>query len=163
MPSKTLSVVIPDRVLTNIRKRARQAKRTVEAEIVSLLTEAVNGANGPMHKNPGRVRKTKPTKTNAIAEVEETLPPDIEAAIAEVEQLDDIGKLREAVVPLMKPKQAKRLEALNRKAQDEGLTDAEERERDELLHLYDKSMVVRATALAELHKRGVDVNELIAS
>jgi hypothetical protein len=105
-------------------------------------------------------RNGKPAVSSALET--ETLPPDIEAAIAEVEKLDDIGKLREAVVPLMKPKEVKRLEALNRKAQDIGLTDDEESERDDLSHLYDKSMIVRATALAELHKRGEDVNKLIA-
>lgn len=161
MPSKTLSVIVPDRVLTRIRNRARKAKRTVEAEIVSLLTEAVNGANGATHKT-SRTTNKKAIKTKPHDVVEEQLPPDIDAAIAEVERLDDIDKLREAVVPLMKPKQAKRLADLNYKAQDTGLTDAEERERDELLHLYEKSMIVRATALAELHKRGVDVSEFVA-
>ena len=56
---------------------------------------------------------------------------------------------------------ASSLEALNRKAQSKGLTDVEERERDELLHVYEKSMVVRSAVLAELHKRGIDVSKLI--
>jgi hypothetical protein len=30
-----------------------------------------------------------------------------------------------------------------------------------LLHIYDKSMLVRAAVMAELHKRGVNVAELI--
>jgi hypothetical protein len=70
------------------------------------------------------------------------------AEIARIEQLDEKG-LREAVQPIPKLKQAERLAALNRKAQDEGLTKAEEKERDELLAIYEESVVVRATALAE--------------
>ena len=136
MSAKSLTIAVPETLLKQLRARARQAKRSVDSEVVNLLNDAISA--------------------------EERLPPDIEAAIADVERLDEAG-LRRAVVPLMKPKQAKRLEALNYKEQDEGLTPAEQEEREKLSHLYDKSMIVRATALAELHKLGVDVNELIAS
>ena len=82
-------------------------------------------------------------------------------AMAKIERLGT-AELYEAVKPLMTAKQTKRVAALNRKAQDEGLSDAEENERNELLHVYDKPVLVRSAALAELHKRGVNVNELIA-
>jgi hypothetical protein len=59
-------------------------------------------------------------------------------------------------------KQAERLADLNRKAPDECLTVREEQERDRLLDVYEKAIVVRAKAMAELHKRGVDVSEVLA-
>ena len=37
-----------------------------------------------------------------------------------------------------------------------------EAERDRLLHVYNKSVLVRGAALAELKKRGVDVSDLTA-
>jgi len=134
MSSQTLTIALPEAVVKQIRKRAKRAKRSLEAEVVGLLTNAIGSESG--------------------------LPADIEKAIAGVAELDDRA-LRAAVKPIMTPKQSKRLAALNYKAQDEGLTAAERLERAELLHVYDKSMLVRAAALAELHKRGVDVSALI--
>jgi hypothetical protein len=89
------------------------------------------------------------------------LPPDISEALARVEHLD-AKELRQAVIPEISRQQSDRLADLNRKAQDDGLSKAEEVERDELLHLYEKSIVVRAKALAELRRRGVDISDLIA-
>jgi plasmid stability protein len=135
MPTNTLTVKVPQELLARLRDRARQSKRTVDAEVVDLLTDAIGE--------------------------EEALPADIVEAMAAVERLDDKA-LREALSPLMTRKQAKRFADLNRKAQDAGLTVAERREQDELLHVYDKSMLVRAAVMAELKKRGVNVAELIA-
>jgi len=160
MPSSTISVAVPQRVLAQIRKRARQAKHTVEAEVVHLLTEALTGANGAVREKSKPKRK-KPLETEAASDADEALPPDIEAAIAGLKEFDE-AKLREAAEDVLSTKEVRRLETLNRKAQNEGLTAAEKTERDELSHRYEKAMVVRATALAELHKRGVDVADLIA-
>ncbi len=134
MASSTLTVKLPPEVLTRLRDRARRSKRSVEAEVVDLLIDAVGEG--------------------------EALPPDIEEAIAAVALLDDRA-LRKAVKPIMTKKQANRLAELNYKAQDSGLTAAEKVEQDELLHVYDKTMLVRAAVMAELHKRGVNVAELI--
>ncbi|MBO0698002.1 MAG: hypothetical protein J2P46_06395 [Zavarzinella sp.] len=92
---------------------------------------------------------------------EDALPADIAAAVARAGSLDDRA-LREAMKPLLTPKQARRLAELNYKAQDKGLTAAERAEQSALAHLADKSKVVRAAVMAELRKRGVDVANLIA-
>lgn len=135
MSAKSLTVAVPESLFKQIRTRAKQAKRTVEAEVVTLLSEAVSDVD--------------------------RLPPDIVEVLANVEHLDDAA-LRDAIIPILTKKQAKRLAALNYKAQDDGLTDAEELERDELLQVADKSMILSAAVLAELRKRGVDVSKLIA-
>src|SRR5262249_16276156 len=109
----------------------------------------------------GQARSAEHSKA-ADSKDDEALAPDIAEAVGRVEKLDNDGLLR-AARPAMSGKQLKRLAGLNRKAQDDGLSAAEERERDELLHAYEKAMVVRATALAELRKRGVDISDLIAA
>jgi hypothetical protein len=107
--------------------------------------------------NKARTRKPRAPSANGNGE----LAPDIAEALARLDRLDTPG-LREAATPLITPKQAGRLADLNRKAQDTGLSDKEEQERDRLLHVYEKAMVVRAKVLAELHKRGEDISEFVA-
>jgi hypothetical protein len=155
MPSRSLTVTLPEPLLERIRGRARRAKRTVEAEVVRLLGEAVAaGGNG----SANGAKKLQTDRPKTAAPEEGLLPPDIEEAMARVESLDDRA-LRKAVKPLMTRKQADRLAELNRKAQDEGLSAADEAESDRLLHVYDKSVLVRGAAMAELKKRGVDVSD----
>jgi len=135
MPSQTLTVSVPDEVLSRIRDRARQAKRTIEAEVVNLLADATSA--------------------------EDCLPPDIEAAVAAIGSLDEPA-LRVAARSRLSKKESARLAALHHKRQKDGLTRAEDRERRELMHRYEKAVAIRATALAELHQRGVDVTDFVA-
>jgi plasmid stability protein len=187
MATQKLTVALPDGLLARIRDRARRANRSVEAEVLDLLsaalppdpTQPADLAKAPRAagKRP-RTPRTDRVESNgpgagdrprsagrpeaAGSRDEEALPADIAAAVAGVASLDDRA-LREAMKPLMTPKQAKRLAALNYKAQDKGLTTAERAEQSELVHTADKSMIVRAAVMAELRKRGVDVAELIAT
>lgn len=135
MPAHTLTVSVPENLFKHIRTRAKVSKRSLEAEVLNLLTEAISD--------------------------EDVLPPNIATAIAGISALDDRALLK-AVKPIITTKQTKRLAELNYKAQDEGLTEAEKIEQRELLQIADTSMVVRAAVLAELHKRGVDVSEYTA-
>jgi len=52
MRSNSVTVDIPDNLLKRIRARARKAKRTVEAEVVSLLSDAVASAPATKKKTP---------------------------------------------------------------------------------------------------------------
>jgi hypothetical protein len=135
MPSQTLTVSVPDEVLARLRDRARQAKRKVEAEVVSLPADATSA--------------------------EDPLPPDIEAAVSAIGSLDEAA-LRVAAQSRLSKKESARLVALHHKRQKDGLTRAEDKERRELMHRYEKAAAIRATALAELHRRGVDVAEFVA-
>jgi hypothetical protein len=160
MPAKPLTVTLPEPLLERIRGRARRSKRTVEAEVVQILSEAVAaGGNGSANGAVGKRSRSGHGKNRGPEE--DALPPDIEEAMARVELLDERA-LRKAVKPLMTKKQADRLAELNRQAKNEGLSDEEEAERDRLLHVYNKSVLVRGAALAELKKRGVDVSDLTA-
>jgi Arc-like DNA binding domain len=61
MSPKPLSVAVPETLLKRIRSRARRAKRTVEAEVIQLLTDAVS-AEDAVHSNGSLlpVAKKKP-------------------------------------------------------------------------------------------------------
>jgi hypothetical protein len=159
MPASPLTVTLPEPLLKQIRGRARRSKRSVEAEVVRLLSEAVS-AGHPGSANGSAAPPARDRPAVAPAE-DEAVPADNAEAVARVRALNDRA-LRKAVTPLMTKRQADRLAGLNRKAQAEGLSDAEEAERDQLLHVYDKSVLVRGAALAELHKRGVDISGLVA-
>src|SRR5262245_7482355 len=139
MRSHPLTVDVPDDLLSRLEARARKAKRSVEAEVVDLLSAAVNGAHPSTKKPPSRpTSKQKDVRSSD----DEELPPDIAAEIARIEQLDE-KSLREKAKEVLSTKEVRRLETLNRKAQNEGLTAAEEKERDELSQRYEKAMVVR--------------------
>src|SRR5437899_1447514 len=135
MSARTLTVAVPDEIFARLRHRARQANRTVEAEVVNLLTDATCPEGG--------------------------LPADIEAAVDAIESLDEPA-LRVAAESRLSKKESARLAALHRKRQRDGLTRAEDKERRDLMRRYEKAVVIRATALAQLHKRGVDVSEFVA-
>jgi len=187
MSTRKLTVALPDGLLARIRDRARQANHSVEAEILDLLAAAVPAHSTPTTdltnatpatgKRP-RTPRTERANSNGPSgggeprsaarpkatgpKDEEALPPDIAAAIERIPSLDDRA-LRAAMKPLITHKQAERLAELNYKAQDVGLTAAERAEQDDLVHISDKSVLVRAAVMAELHKRGVDVAKLIAT
>jgi len=168
MSAKSLTIAVPESLLKQLRARARQAKHSVESEVVNLLNDAISDEESlptdiESHERklygveglPGDSPKGTTKKT------EQEYEQDWENAISQVPKLDD-GELRKAVKPIMTPKQSERLAELNRKAQAGGLIDAEKVEQRELLHVYDKSMVVRAAVLAELNRRGFDVSKYVA-
>jgi uncharacterized protein YnzC (UPF0291/DUF896 family) len=133
MSSRTMTFAVSEEVFARIRERARQAKRTMEAEVADVVAEAFG----------------------------DQAPPDIEGAAAAIGFLAEPA-LRVAAESRLSRKESARLAALHRKRQKDGLTRAEDKERRELMRRYEKAMVVRATALAELHRRGIDVSEFVA-
>ncbi|MBO0697162.1 MAG: hypothetical protein J2P46_02090 [Zavarzinella sp.] len=135
MSSRTLTVAVPDNILARIRDRAKLANRSLEAEVVDLLTGAVAG--------------------------DDAVPADVEAAIAGFDLLDEPA-LRRAAESRLSPKDHARLEHLNRKRRNEETTKAEERQRRELLRRYERAMLIRAAALAELHRRDLEIPNLNA-
>ena len=135
MHVQSVTVEVPDQVLARLRDRARRSRRTVEAEVVDLLTDA--------------------TRT------EDDLPADIEAAAAAIGLLDEPA-LRIAVESRLSRADSDRLAALHLKRQKDGLTRTEDRERRDLMRRYEKALVVRATAIGELRRRGIEVAEFVA-
>lgn len=132
--SQTVTIQVPDDVYARIRQRAELSQRTVEAEFVSVLSEAVHAG--------------------------EELPQELADAIAPLEELDD-AKLWELARGRLPKETSAELQSLHFQQQRGSLTNAE-RERAEALCLdYDRTMLVRARAAALLKERGHDIASVL--
>jgi plasmid stability protein len=131
MSFQTLTVAVPDQIFTRIRDRARQANRTVEAEVLDVLADAVS--------------------------TEDRLPPDLQAAIDSLELLDEPA-LRRAFESRLSAEASSELESLHFKERREGLTPDEDQRRRDLIRQYERAMLVRARAAALLRQRGCNVS-----
>jgi len=87
------------------------------------------------------------------------LPQETTEVLSQLRFLDD-EELWQAARTRMFPEQAEQLERLNLKQQREGLTPDEQQERDQLLHCYEQTMLVRAQAAVLLQERGHYVSEM---
>lgn len=136
MSVQTLTFAVPDKVLERIRERAEQANHSVEAEVVQILTAAISA--------------------------DDSVLDDTEALIATFNLFDD-SALRRAAESQMSAKESARLEHLNRKRRNDETTKTEEHQRRALVRKYERAMLIRAAALAELHRRGLEIPNLNAA
>ena len=89
------------------------------------------------------------------------LSPELQSELDCIKLMNE-KELLAKVPPIMSQDQNEQLGDLNYKAQQDGeLSEVEEKMRDELLAIYEKSMLIRSAVLAELHERGYPVNSLI--
>jgi hypothetical protein len=126
---------LPSTLYDRLKRRAQNAHRTVEAELLEVVATAVPE--------------------------ESQLSADLEAAIAPLALLDDEALWR-AARSRMSPEASAQLEGLHLKRQRDGLTELEAQTAHSLVEQYERTMVVRATAAALLKQRGHDVTELLA-
>jgi hypothetical protein len=108
-----------------------QANRSLEAELIELLTTAM------------------PDQDEARDQFGQEL--------AGLQQFDDealLGAARSHLSTAI----ARRLERLHRKRQREGLSETEAQALHELVRQYERAMLIRAHAAALLKKRGLDVS-----
>lgn len=136
MAGYAVTLQLPAPLYDRFRSRAERTQRSVEAE----LLEAVA----------------------TVASEEDDLSESLTRAVADLELLDDEGLWRAARARLSEPVRA-RLEALNFKQQDEGLTPTEKEDLEQLVHQYDRAVLLRAQAARLLKERGHDVSELLTS
>jgi hypothetical protein len=135
MAGRTVTIEVPDELYDRLSRRAAAAQRSVAAEVVELVAAAMSD--------------------------DDDLPPELKSELARMETLDDEALWR-AAQPSFTVRQSRRLESLHFKLQDEGLTEAERAEEQALLRAADRSMLIRAQALALLKQRGRDIAPLIA-
>jgi plasmid stability protein len=136
MTGQTLTLQVPDVLYTRLKERARQANRSVEAELLDVLATAVPAAD--------------------------ELPRDLADAVAPLAQLDDAA-LWQAARSRLPDQSASRLEDPHQKRQREGLTDTEHRELAGLIAQDERTVLVRARAAALLRERGHDIASLLGS
>lgn len=134
--TQTIVLHVPDELYARIRRRAEESQRSVEAEFVNVLFEAVP---------PG-----------------DELPSEQAEVVAAFEQFDD-DELWEVARARFPAEASNELQSLHDKQQRVGLTDAERERSDQLCAQFDRLVFKRARAASLLNERGHDVNRLLES
>lgn len=174
---QTVTLDLPDEVYDQLRREAERANRTVDAYLSEglssgLLRPYLQGVAAALRGN-GSVLQMKGARADGLREALErvvdaylpaaadqaNLPPDLAAAITPIPLLTDEDLWKVARSHLSR-RAAARLTALNHKNQREDLSPAELDEQRALVHDYERAMLVRAAAAAELKRRGHDISEL---
>jgi hypothetical protein len=132
MATQTLTVHVPDRLYSRLEQRASESNRTVEAELVEVLSTAI------------------PTEFE--------MPPELGRELALLDQLDDASLWR-AVQEKLPAETSARLEQMHLKQRGEGLSETETDDLAELVRQYERTMLVRARAAVLLKHRGHDVSK----
>ena len=133
---QAVTLNLPDTLYNKLRRKAEQAHRSVEEELLDAVAAAVPDTDD--------------------------LPPDLQAAVDQLAVLDDAG-LWNAARMSMPTDAAEELEGLHDKRQREGLTEAEAQAAAALVRQYERTMLVRAEAAALLAERGHDVSVLLGA
>lgn len=132
----TITVNLPTALYSRLRRRAEQSRRTVEAELLDVITTAVP--------------------------VADDLSADLDEAISPLSLLDDAALWR-AARSRMADESAAQLKALRLKRQRECLMVTEDQTLAGLVRQYERVMLVRAQAAALLKQRDHDVSELLTA
>jgi hypothetical protein len=133
MTLQTVTLRLPDLIYRQIERRAQRMRRSVEDELVVVVSSAL------------------PTLDD--------LPADIADELAQLAYLTD-AELWQAARTTLPLRDSERMQALLLKRQREGLSAAEEREAKRLAHRADRTMLVRAQAAVLLKERGHDISSL---
>jgi len=135
MIDPTVTLTLPTRVYQDLQRRARQHQRLLEDEATLTLTAAVAA--------------------------EDDLPDDLSAALGALVTLDDETLER---VSHSQPtvEDGVFLDALVDTRRRRALTSGEEQMLVALVDRHDRTMALRAEAVAMLHARGIDVGERVA-
>ncbi|NWJ98194.1 MAG: hypothetical protein HXX20_20760 [Chloroflexi bacterium] len=133
MATQRLTVNLPQALYEQLKQRAAQSHRTVEAELVEVVATVVPMAG--------------------------ELNPALTELLAQMEHLDDQA-LRQVAQRHLSQRAQARLQSLNLKRQREGLTEAEAQKANILLREYEQIILLRAQAAKLLKERGQDISEL---
>lgn len=134
MSTQIITLNVPGPLYDHLRQRAGRSRRSVEEEMLEVLTAAVPG--------------------------DAPLPPELAEAIESLQQLDDEA-LWEAARRTLASDVSADLAELHEKRQRDGLTDVESQRLTSLVRQYEMTMLVRAQATVLLKQRGHDVSELV--
>lgn len=132
MVTQSINVDLPGELYEQLKQRAAQSDRTVEAELVQVVS--------------------------SVVPVTRKITPDLTERLAQMRTLDNAALWHAAHSRLSKPALA-RLQSLNNKRQREGLTETEARKANELAHEYERVVLLRSQAIGLLKERGEDISE----
>ena len=133
MMQSPVTVHLPNTTLDQLRRTARQQRKTVEDVVRDLV-----------------VREVTPLPS---------LPDDVEEELAAFQHLSDDVLLLLAQSTLS-PEQQNEIAQLNEEAQLRTLAPAEQSKQDHLIALYERTIVRRAEASKVLKERGYDLYNL---
>ena len=135
MTVQPVTLQLPNALYHHLKRRAEQARRSVEDELVEVVATAVL--------------------------VGDELSADLGEATSPLSLLGDNDLWRAARSHLPAEASAQ-LESLHLKRQSEVLTESEKQTLASLVRQYERAMLVRAQAAALLKQRGYDVSVLVA-
>jgi plasmid stability protein len=135
MALQPITIRLPKTVYQHVVQRASKMHRSVEDELVAVVTAAL--------PNLGDI------------------PADIANDMAQLSFLTD-KELWQIARTTLTSQEAEQMQALTWKRQREGLTAAEQQETEQLLQRYNRIMLVRAKAAVLLKERGHDVSTLLS-
>jgi hypothetical protein len=135
MAAHPVTLRLPGPLYAHFQSRARQTRRTLEAELLDAV---------------------------AVAADEEQLPQDVARAVADLRLLST-EELWMVARNRLSERTRSALEALNLKQQREALTPAEQERLEQLVLEYDCAVLLRAEAARLLKERGQNVSELLAA
>jgi plasmid stability protein len=133
MVLQSITVRLPDLLYRRVEHRAQRMRRSIEEELVDVVSAALPTADD--------------------------LSPDIAGDLAQMVFMTD-AELWQAAQTELPLQDSAKMQALMFKRQREGLTTAEEREAKRLAHRADRTMLVRSRAAALLQDRGHDISSL---
>lgn len=134
MADQTLTLTVPDKTYQQLRQRAQQLHHSVEDEALQVVERAL---------------------ADESLTTEETVPTLAALALLPSDQLRRIAEREPAAESILL------LRALREKRQTAGLTEAEEELARDLVHSYDRAVLIRSRALLLLHQRGEDIKALV--
>lgn len=129
-------VKLPKRLYNRVEKRARQTKRSVESELLAVVTQAMGK--------------------------EDELPEELSSMLEDLSMLEDKALWR-AARGGMKIAESTQMEKLHLKRQQKGLNESESQTLNRLVRQYEKHMLVRAQSAALLKHRGHDISDLLSN
>lgn len=133
MSSQSITVNLPDPLYEQLKQRASLTHRTIEAELLEVVS--------------------------TIVPVAEELTPSVKELLAQLPTLED-KTLWETARRHLSKKSMAQLQSLNYKRQREGLTETEALKSNLLLKEYERIILLRAQAAKLLKERGQDISDL---
>lgn len=135
MAEQSVTVTLPDDFYQRVKARAESARHSIGDELVALAESALE---------------------------DEPIPLDIREAVASLPALDDAALWQVAETSHLSRAESHEVERMHfKRGRGEKLTDTEQQRLAYLLHQSDKSLLVRAHALALLKQRGHDIMPLL--
>jgi tRNA(Met) C34 N-acetyltransferase TmcA len=134
MNSQQVTITLPETLYERVKRRSQQTQRSVADELTAVVA--------------------------ASLPEEESLPPDIEQELSELDLFttEELWRAARMTAPVGK---TERMQVLVEKQQLEGLTDSEKQEAALLSHFFNRVMLIRAKAAVLLKERGHDVDQLL--